>query len=35
MAFLVVLLNYVKLNIRIHGPYDTFEDFRFTKNYTE
>ena len=34
MAFVVVMFNYVKLNIRIHGPYDTFGDFRFPKNYT-
>jgi len=35
MAFIVVLVNYIKLNITIHGPYDSFEDFRFPKNYTE
>jgi len=35
MAFVVVLVIYIKSNIRIHGPCDYFEDFGFPKNYTE
>jgi hypothetical protein len=34
MAFVVVLVNNVILNIRINGSCDTFEDFRFPMIYT-